>query len=181
MATTTTNLQLKKPAATDKVAIADINGNMDILDAAVAGKQPKGDYALKSEIPSQITVDSALDGTSTNPVQNKVVNQSIYNLGVQLRSEIPDVSGYVTGEDPVTITDTVPPTFGGHTADEFVLKTELDEAETGYVQKTGATMEGALVAQTNTNYSTRQMRNMIISTSSPSGGASGDIWIKYSN
>ena len=37
-----------------------------------------------------------------------------------------------------------------------------DEVDTsGLVPKTGATMEGALVAQTNANYTTRQMRNVI--------------------
>lgn len=47
------------------------------------------------------------------------------------------------------------------------------------VAKTGDTMTGALVAQSNTNYTTKQVRNIIISTADPSGGASGDIWIKY--
>ena len=41
-------------------------------------------------------------------------------------------------------------------------------------------MTGALVAQTNTNYTTAQMRNVIISTADPSGGSNGYIWIKYS-
>ena len=36
MATYTTNLNLKKPATTDTASIADINGNMDTLDAALA-------------------------------------------------------------------------------------------------------------------------------------------------
>lgn len=44
----------------------------------------------------------------------------------------------------------------------------------------GGTMTGALVAQTNTNYTTRQVRNVIISTAEPSGGQNGDIWIRYS-
>lgn len=39
MATYTTNLNLKKPATSDLVSIADINGNMDTLDTEVAGKQ----------------------------------------------------------------------------------------------------------------------------------------------
>ena len=34
MATYTTNLDLKKPAQSDKIRIADINGNMDEIDAA---------------------------------------------------------------------------------------------------------------------------------------------------
>ena len=47
------------------------------------------------------------------------------------------------------------------------------------VSKSGDTMTGALIAQNNTNYSVAQVRNIIISTSDPSGGNSGDIWIKY--
>lgn len=47
------------------------------------------------------------------------------------------------------------------------------------MDKTGGTMTGALIAQANTNYTTRQVRNIIISTSDPSGGQSGDIWIRY--
>lgn len=35
MATTTTNLGLTKPAGTDKIRIAQINGNMDIIDNAI--------------------------------------------------------------------------------------------------------------------------------------------------
>ena len=49
----------------------------------------------------------------------------------------------------------------------------------GKVSKSGDTMTGPLVAQNNTNYSVAQVRNIIISTSNPSGGNSGDIWIKY--
>lgn len=35
MATTTTNLGLTKPATTDNVDVAVLNGNMDLIDAAV--------------------------------------------------------------------------------------------------------------------------------------------------
>ena len=62
----------------------------------------------------------------------------------------------------------------------IITTNELNPIVNGLVPKTGTTMTGALVAQTNTNYSTAQMRNIIISTSDPSGGSSGDIWIKYS-
>ena len=43
------------------------------------------------------------------------------------------------------------------------------------------TFTGAVVAQNNTDYTTKQVRNIFLSTGSPSGGASGDIWIKYTN
>lgn len=59
------------------------------------------------------------------------------------------------------------------------LQSKLESIQVGYVQKTGATMTGPLIAQTNTSYTTAQMRNVIISTADPSGGNNGDIWLKY--
>ena len=47
------------------------------------------------------------------------------------------------------------------------------------LDKSGGTMTGALVAQSNTNYTTAQVRNVIISPNVPSGGNDGDIWIQY--
>lgn len=51
-----------------------------------------------------------------------------------------------------------------------------------YVPKSGITMTGPLVAQSNTNYTTAQVRNIIMSTSAPTAtdGKNGDIWIQYS-
>lgn len=49
------------------------------------------------------------------------------------------------------------------------------------VPKTGTTMTGALVAQNNTNYTTAQTRNIILSTAEPtaSDGGNGDVWLVY--
>ena len=87
-------------------------------------------------------------------------------------------------------------TLQGHAANYFATGTEvsalsavvdsnteditaLQSNVNGKVSKSGDTMTGALIAQNNTNYSVAQVRNIIISTSDPSGGNSGDIWIKY--
>ena len=87
-------------------------------------------------------------------------------------------------------------TLQGHAASYFATETEvsantqnistntqniamLQSSVNGKVSKSGDTMTGALIAQNNTNYSVAQVRNIIISTSDPSGGNSGDIWIKY--
>ena len=51
--------------------------------------------------------------------------------------------------------------------------------QTGKLDKSFGTMTGALVAQSNTNYTTAQVRNVIISTADPIGGNNGMIWIKY--
>jgi len=57
----------------------------------------------------------------------------------------------------------------------------LAPSDIGALPIAGGTMTGALVAQTNTNYTTKQMRNVIMSTSDAVLGsmADGDIWIKY--
>ena len=43
----------------------------------------------------------------------------------------------------------------------------------------GGTFIGVAVGQNNTSYATKQLRNITLSTSSPSGGSNGDVWIKY--
>jgi hypothetical protein len=43
----------------------------------------------------------------------------------------------------------------------------------------GGTFNGIAIAQSNTSYTTRQVRNTTLSTSAPSGGLDGDIWIRF--
>ncbi len=52
-------------------------------------------------------------------------------------------------------------------------------AWTKLVNANGDAFTGIAVAQSNTSYTTRQLRNVIMSTADPSGGSNGDIWIKY--
>ena len=66
-------------------------------------------------------------------------------------------------------------------SDVTTAKTDISNLKTHKMDISGGTMTGALIAQNNTNYTTKQVRNIFISTSDPSGGASGDIWIKYAN
>ena len=65
--------------------------------------------------------------------------------------------------------------------DITTAKTDIANLKSGKLDVSGGTMTGALVAQNNTNYTTKQVRNIFISTSDPSGGSNGDIWIKYAN
>lgn len=66
-------------------------------------------------------------------------------------------------------------------SDITTAKTDISNLKTNKMDISGGTMTGALIAQNNTNYTTKQVRNIFISTSDPSGGTSGDIWIKYTN
>ena len=56
------------------------------------------------------------------------------------------------------------------------LQTTLDSK----LNKSGGTMTGALVAQSNTAYTTAQVRNATMSTSAPSGGSNGQVHYQYS-
>ena len=66
-------------------------------------------------------------------------------------------------------------------SDITTAKNDISNLKTNKMDISGGTMTGALIAQNNTNYTTKQVRNIFISTSDPSGGASGDIWIKCTN
>lgn len=50
MSTQTTNLNLVKPGDNDALDIADINDNMDTLDAAVGAVDPSTDGSLQEQI-----------------------------------------------------------------------------------------------------------------------------------
>lgn len=64
-------------------------------------------------------------------------------------------------------------------SDITTVKSSISSLQNSKLNVSGGTMTGALVAQNNTNYTTKQVRNIFISTSDPNGGSSGDIWIKY--
>ena len=48
-----------------------------------------------------------------------------------------------------------------------------------YLPLSGGTLTGILYAQNNANYTTRQARNITLSTAAPSGGGNGDVWLQY--
>lgn len=55
-----------------------------------------------------------------------------------------------------------------------------EPVNTNIIKKNTATILAAIfTAQNNTSYTTKQIRNITLSTADPSGGANGDIWIKY--
>ena len=60
------------------------------------------------------------------------------------------------------------------------MKSNADKADAA-VPKTGGTMTGKLIAQSNTDYATKQVRNIVCSTAEPtsSDGANGDLWAVY--
>lgn len=44
---------------------------------------------------------------------------------------------------------------------------------------TGGTLAGMVMAQDNVNYTTAQLRNIVLSSGEPTGGVNGQVWIQY--
>lgn len=149
-------------------------------------------------------VDNVKQYSASNPPPYPVTSVNGQTGAVTVSVDLPD--GLVKYESltPVEATTLVDAdTLQGHASDYFAtnvgltasntkitnLTTDVNRIDTditdileqldGKVNTSGGTMTGALVAQSNTNYTTRQVRNIIISTEDPSGGQSGDIWLKY--
>jgi hypothetical protein len=75
---------------------------------------------------------------------------------------------------------------GTDNADIAIINANMDIIDTAMGNKTdnalpisGGTLTGIATAQNNTSYTTKQVRNITLSPSDPSGGSNGDVWIKY--
>ena len=118
-----------------------------------------GDVTVSAELPEHLVKYDTLAPIETTTLINADTLQG-------------HAASYFATEADVSALETV---VDGNTDDIITLQSSVN----GKVSKSGDTMTGALVAQNNTNYSVAQVRNIIISTSDPSGGNNGDIWIKY--
>ena len=154
-----------------------------------------GLYNVDLSTPRKQDVDACYGPNNAPPYPVTSVNGQTGDVTVS--AELPEhLVKYDTLAPIETTTSINADTLQGHAANYFATKTEvsalsavvdsntdditaLQSNVNGKVSKSGDTMTGALIAQNNTNYSVAQVRNIIISTSDPSGGLSGDIWIKY--
>ena len=72
-----------------------------------------------------------------------------------------------------------PTTVSGYGITDAYTESEIDAQMATKMDKSGGTFTGVVTAQNNTSYGIKQVRNITLSTADPSGGANGDIWIKY--
>ena len=115
----TTNLQLKKPEATDLYDIGNENDNMDALDTiitaqgtSISGKAPtshassSNTYGVGSKTQyGHVKVDDALNSASENPVQNKVVKTGLDAKQDKLHQET-KIGTLAAGSTTITLTFT---------------------------------------------------------------------------
>jgi phage-related tail fiber protein len=91
-----------------------------------------------------------------------------------------NVNASTSKKGHVQLTDSVSSTSTTTAATPNSVKQAYDKANAA-LPKTGGTMTGILTSQSNTSYTVRQVRNIILSTADADVGAmqNGDIWIKY--
>ena len=179
------NVTISADAANDKVIISAVDttyneagtelglvksgGDVTISNGVITVNDDSHNHIISNIDNLQSTLDSKQDALTFDSTPTADSTNPVTSGGVK---------AYVDSATPTNIV-----TYDSLTAVEATPQVNADtlegHASSYFVAKSGGTMTGALVAQTNTNYTTAQMRNVIISTADPSGGNNGDIWLKY--
>ena len=165
---------------------SDIPNNIVLASSTTISPREIGDtfsghgfneFALKDDLPhivNSLTSTSTADALAAN--QGKVLDETIATVQNRLQTQIDAITSqfYTNGM-----------LKGDGTGSVSAATAGVDYAAASHSHSASSisagTFTGAVVAQNNTDYTTKQVRNIFLSTDSPSGGASGDIWIKYTN
>ena len=166
-----------------KIKLPRVETPYEILDAnavpntrKVNGKQLNKDITLSATDVGALPSDTVIPSVPDNIVKYTAIS----NIETTTPLNADTLQGY-TADYFATATGlaSVNFTVSAMKSDITTAKTDISNLKTNKMDISGGTMTGALVAQNNTDYSVAQVRNIIISTAGPSGGNSGDIWIKY--
>lgn len=199
--------KIQVPGVTEPYNVIDATAihSGDVATSAKAGIVKIGS-GITVAADGTISVNATAPVTSVNGKTGKIVLTAADVGALPSDTVIPSVPDNIVKYTAISNVEATTPldadSLQGHTADYFAtaaslasvnsslstMQDDISEAKTGVnnlqsskMNVSGGTMTGALIAQNNTNYTTKQVRNIFISTSDPSGGASGDIWIKYAN
>jgi hypothetical protein len=129
---------------------------------------------------TQIATTSFVQSAISDAVANKVDKVAGKGLSTEdyTTTEKNKLAGIEAGAQVNTVTS-----VAGKTGAVTLAKSDVGLGNVDNVKQmpiAGGTFTGIATAQSNTSYTTAQVRNIILSTSDPSGGNNGDIWIKYS-
>lgn len=199
--------KIQVPGVTEPYDVIDATAihKTDVATSAKAGIVKIGS-GITVAADGTISVNATAPVTSVNGKTGKIVLTAADVGALPSDTVIPSVPDNIVKYTAISNVEAATPldadSLQGHTADYFATatglasvnstvsamqsdvttaKTDISNLKTHKMDISGGTMTGALVAQNNANYTTKQVRNIFISTSDPSGGASGDIWIKYTN
>lgn len=147
-----------------------------------------------------ITVPTSASDVGAVPTSRKINGKTLSSditLNASDVSALPSSTAIITYDSLLPVEATTPinaDTLNGHGSDYFATATNVNNLQSNVnslesnintlssdkLSKSGGTMIGELVAQNNSNYTVAQVRNIFISTTEPSGGGNGDIWLQYS-
>ena len=147
-----------------------------------------------------ITVPTSASDVGAVPTSRKINGKTLSSditLNASDVSALPSSTAIITYDSLLPVEATTPinaDTLNGHGSDYFATSTDVNNLQSNVnslqnnintlssdkLSKSGGTMIGKLVAQNNSNYTVAQVRNIFISTTAPSGGGNGDIWLQYS-
>ena len=147
-----------------------------------------------------ITVPTSASDVGAVPTSRKINGKTLSSditLNASDVSALPSSTAIITYDSLLPVEATTPinaDTLNGHGSDYFATSTDVNNLQSNVnslqnnintlssdkLSKSGGTMVGKLVAQNNSNYTVAQVRNIFISTTEPSGGGNGDIWLQYS-
>lgn len=149
----------------DKVQEA-IEGALDLDNATPTsdGLMSKEDKAKLDGIATgatKVTVDSALSSSSTNPVQNKVINTALSGKVPTTRA----VNGKALSSNITLTASDVGAATSGHTHAANTI--------------TAGTLGTGVVATNSTDYTTSRLRNIRFGTSVPSSLSNGEVFFVY--
>lgn len=130
-------------------------------------------------------------GSDVSSIQGSIKTQASEILKAQqaVSSMQSTVNGHTTSIELLdSNVESLKKTVSNHTKSISDLETSIQNVTTSIpvltenkLDKSGGTMTGKLIAQSNEDYAVAQVRNVIISTEEPSAevGSNGDIWIRY--
>lgn len=197
--------KIQVPGVTEPYDVIDATAihKTDVATSTKAGIVKIGS-GITVAADGMISVNATAPVTSVNGKTGEVVLTAADVGALPSDTVIPSVPDNIVKYTAISNVEATTPldadSLQGHTADYFATaaslasinsnisamqndvtaaKTDIANLKTDKMNVSGGTMTGALIAQNNTDYTTKQVRNIFISTSDPSGGGNGDIWIKY--
>ena len=181
---------------------ASTHAPTDAEKNVIVGIQKNGtDVSVNSSTRKvNITVPTSASDVGAVPT-SRTVNGKALSSNITLSAAdvdaLPSSTAIITYDSLLPVEATTPinaDTLNGHGSGYFATSTDVNNLQSNVnslqnnintlssdkLSKSGGTMIGKLVAQNNSNYTVAQVRNIFISTTEPSGGGNGDIWLQYS-
>ena len=169
----------------DLVVHADVSNVEDLnaINATTLGGHAANYFAKATDVTTlQSTVKTHASEILTMKNSLSSLQQTVNDHSTSISALKKSVSGYDTSirnlQNTISGYDSK---FGQLDTNDETFTEAIGQLSNSKLDKTGGEMTGQLIAYNNAEYTTAQLRNVIISTADPgtTDGENGMIWIKY--